>query len=218
MRSPHFAALLSLGILPALAAAQGQPILQGDSASMCLIMMDANFNSLSVNSLGDRNVLRGGLFDDIGASRNGVGHIQATWNVDNQATQTVITAILRTTDGGQFMPPSAQINGQPAVFWTWHFGLSNPVDFQPWVTSVTLNSAHVFVSSDEGQTFSGSVDMTNNLPHSFLPGRDPGLTLASIGDGTNFIMMEYDVTAVPAPGGIAAIAGGALLSLRRRRR
>lgn len=219
MRSHLFAAILSLGVLPALAAGQAPIIAQSDSASMSLIMMDANSNALAVNTLGDHNVARGTLFEDIGASRNGGGDIQAIWNVSTQSTQTVITAILRTADGSQFMPLSAQIEGRPAIFWTWHFGMSDPVDFQPWVTGVTLNSAHVFFSSDQGQTFSGSVDMTSNLPSNWLPGRDPGLTLASIGDGTNFMMMQYNVTvsAVPAPAGIAALAGGSLLALRRRR-
>jgi hypothetical protein len=220
MRS-HLLALLSLTALPALAAATGGPppiVVPGDSASMSLIMMDANSNGLAFNMMGDHSVLRGNSFTDIGQSLNGGGNIQSTWNESNQGIQTIITAIFRTANGSQFMPMGSNIEGQPAVFWTWHFGVSDAVNFQPWVTSVTLNSAHVFFSADQGQTYSGSVDMTSNLPHNWMTGRDPGLSLASIGDGTNFIMMQYNVTAVPAPAGLAAIAGGSLLALRRRRR
>src|SRR5262249_51640732 len=154
-------AILSLAALPALAAAQGYDgrtggpppiVVQGDSASMSLIMMDASLNSVSVNTMGECSVPRGNAFHDLGVSLNGGGNIQAIWDQNAQGAQTIITAIFRTADGSQFMPMSARVGGQPAVFWTWHFGVVDPVDFQPWVTSVTLNSAHVFFSSDEGQS------------------------------------------------------------------
>jgi hypothetical protein len=217
-------AILSLAALPTIAAATGGPppiVLQGDTASMSLIMMDASLNSVSVNTMGDISVPRGNAFNDLGVSLNGGGNIQAIWDQNASGTQTIITAIFRTADGSQFMPMTAHVGQEPAVFWTWHFGVVDPVNFQPWVTSVTLNSAHVFFSADSGQTFSGSVDMTSNLPSNWMPGRDNGLTVSSIGDGTNFIMMQYNVGftgTVPAPGGVATIALGSLLALRRRRR
>lgn len=224
MRSHLPFAILSLAALPALALATGGPapiVVQGDTASMSLIMMNSDLNSLAFNTMGDVSVPRGSAFFDLGASLNGGGNIQGIWNEAAQGQQTVVTAIFRTADGSQFMPPTARVQGQPAIFWTWHFGVTDPVNFQPWVTSVTLNSAHVFFSADGGQTFSGSVDMTSNLPSNWMPGVDPGLTVSSIGDGTNFIMMQYNLTAggsVPAPAGVAVIAGGSLLALRRRRR
>jgi hypothetical protein len=238
--SQLLAGMLGLGALTGLAAADytaftlegmgnggysgrtGGPtpgVIPGDVASMSLIMMDGGANPESVNALGDGLILRGsGQYSDLGANRNGGGHVQAIWDEVLQGNATSIIAIFKTSDGSQFLPASSEVNGQPAQFWTWRFGMTDPVNFQPSVTGVTLNSAHVYFSNDGGQSFTGSTDITSNLSTNWNPGRDPGLSMASIGDGTNFLMLEYQITVVPAPAGMAALAGGSLLALRRRRR
>jgi hypothetical protein len=221
MRSTHLFAGIFVATLPALALATGGPapaVVPGDTASMSLIMMDSGADSRPMNAGGDFIVQRSSNFLDIGQNFNTAGHIQALWNEVAQGSQLSIMAIFRTSDGSQFMPQGSTIQGgQPAVFWTWHLGVTDPINFQSWVTSVHVDSAHVFFSADSGQTFTGSVDFTNILPQNWDPGVDQGLTLSSIGDGTNYMLLDYQITAVPAPAGLGALAAGSLLAFRRRR-
>jgi hypothetical protein len=192
-------------------------VVQGDSASMSLVMIDANDNSVTVNMGGEFSVTRGPTFTNIGANRNGGGNLLASWDEVIQGSNVFINAVIRTSDGSMFMPPTATVNGQPAFFWTWHFGTANPVNFQPWVTSVNLMSARIFFSDNGGASFN-SFSNISGLGGSFLQGRDNGNYLASIGDGTNYIMLQYQIQPVPAPAGVGAVMGGVLLLARRRRR
>jgi hypothetical protein len=193
-------------------------VVAGDIASMCMVMMDGSGHATSINASGECNVQRGSTFTDLGQSRNGNGHILATWDEVVSGNLVYVNAIYKTSDGSQFMPVTAMVNGQPAYFWTWRMGMQDPVNFQPFVTSVTLNAARVYFSDTGGQSFTSSTDITSNLNTNWNPGRDPGLTLASIGDGTNFMLLSYQITVVPAPAGLGAMAGASLLALRRRRR
>lgn len=192
-------------------------VMQGDTASMSLVMIDANDNSVTVNMGGEFSVGRGPVFTSIGANRNGGGNILASWDEVIQGSNVYINAVFRTSDGSMFMPPTATVNGQPAFFWTWHFGSANPVSYQPWVTSVNLLSARIFFSDNSGQSFNSFSNIAG-LGGSFLSGQDNGNYLASIGDGTNYIMLQYQIQPVPAPAGVGAVLGGALLLARRRRR
>jgi hypothetical protein len=85
------------------------------------------------------------------------------------------------------------------------------------MTAVNLLSARIFFSDNGGQSFN-SFNNIAGLGGSFLPGRDNGNYLATIGDGTNYIMLQYQIQPVPAPAGLAAVVGGAMLIARRRRR
>jgi hypothetical protein len=219
MRSPLFAAILGISALPALALATPvRGVMTGDSASMSLVMMSGGSTTpQSVNLLGDGLIVRGNIFTDLGANRNGGGHIQALWEETVGGDQVYITAIFRTSDGSQFMPATAQVNGQPATFWTWHLGLADPINFQNWVTNVSVTSAHAFFSADGGQSFTSSMDIASILPNNWNPGSDHGIQLSTIGDGTNFLMLQYGIHVIPAPTGLGAMAGAGLLALRRRR-
>jgi hypothetical protein len=217
MRTHIIAAILGIGTLPALAVAT-PGVVPGDSATMSLVMMTSGGSTpQSVNMLGEGAITRGNTFTDLGANRNGGGHIQASWDEVVSAGQVYITAIFRTNDGTQFMPFDAQVNGQPATFWTWHLGMQDPINFQNWVTNVTVNSAHVYFSDNSGQSFTNTIDITSNFSGNWNPGHDQGVQLSTIGDGTNYLMLQYQINVVPAPAGLGALAGAGLLALRRRR-
>jgi hypothetical protein len=188
-----------------------------ESASMCLLMVDAMDRSTSVNMGGHVVVPRGSSFADLGANRNGGGSIQGSWDEVISGTNRFINVIFRTTDGSQFMPPTASVNGSPAFFWKWQFGTTDVVGYQPWVQSVGLTSARIYFSANGGQSFSGFSNIAG-LNGTFMSGRDNGNYLANIGDGTNYILMQYQINPVPAPAGAAALGGAALLLGRRRRR
>jgi hypothetical protein len=220
MRSHVIAAILGIGTLPMLAAATPiQGVMPGDSATMSLVMMTSGTASpQAINMLGEGQIIRGNTFTDLGANRNGGGHIQASWDEVVSGGQVYITAIFRTSDGSQFMPATAQINGEPAIFWTWHLGMQDPINFQNWVTNVTVNSAHVSLSDSGGQSFTSTIDFSSNFTQNWNPGHDQGIELAMIGDGTNYMMLQYGISVIPAPAGLGALAGAGLLALRRRRR
>lgn len=228
LRSILIATGMAISALPALAEITPYPVggyqprvtngavLASDAASMTLVMVDANDQSVSVNMGGNVNVTRGSTFTSLGNNRNGGGQILGSWDEVIQGNDIYINAIFRTSDGSMFMPPTATVNGSPAFFWKWQFGSTNPVNYQPWVTSVGLTSARIYFSDNGGQSFS-SFSNISGLNGSFMSGRDNGNYLATIGDGTNYILLQYRITPVPAPAGIAALGGAALLITRRRR-
>ena len=182
-------------------------VMPNDTASMSLWMIDASDNSVSINMGGEFSVTRGPVFTNIGTNRNGGGQIQASWDEVVQGNNVFINVIFRTSDGSMFMPPTATVNGQPAFFWTWHFGVADPVNYQPWVDSVNLLSARIFFSDNGGQSFN-SFSNISGLGSSFMSGMDGGNYLASIGDGTNYIMLQYQIQPVPAPAGVGAVTPG----------
>ncbi|HYE61563.1 MAG TPA: hypothetical protein VD997_06180 [Phycisphaerales bacterium] len=228
IRSIIIAAGLALAAAPTLAGitpyeggygprAASRAVLAGDAASMSLVMIDANDNSIAVNMGGHVNVTRGASFTSLGNNRNGGGQILGSWDEVVQGNDLYINAIFKTSDGSMFMPPTATVNGSPAFFWKWQFGTTEAVNYMPWVESVGLTSARIFFSDNGGQSFS-SFSNISGLNGSFMAGRDNGNYLATIGDGTNYILLQYRITPVPAPAGAAALAGAALLATRRRRR
>jgi hypothetical protein len=194
-----------------------RPTIVNDQASMSLLMIDANSNSVAINTGGEVNVQRGPTFTNIGTNRNGGGAIMASWDEVQQGNNVFINAVFKTSDGSMFMPPNALVNGQPAFFWSWHFGTANQVNYYPWIDSVSLLSARIFFSDNGGQSFNSFSNIAG-LGNSFMNGRDNGNYLATIGDGTNYIMLQYQINAIPAPAGLAALAGGAMILGRRRRR
>ena len=50
------------------------------------------------------------------------------------------------------------------------------------------------------------------------PGSDPGQLMTAIGDGTNFVLLQYEVTYVPGAGSAALLGAGLLSMFGRRRR
>jgi hypothetical protein len=188
-----------------------------DTASMSLMMFDSQDRSASVNMGGEFSVTRGPSFTNIGANRNGGGNVLSSWDEVVQGSTVYVNAMFKTSDGSMFMPATARVNGSPAFFWTWHFGVTDPVNYQPWVTQVQLLSARIYFSDNGGASFN-SFSNISGLGGSFLTGRDSGNYLASIGDGTNFILLQYQISVVPAPAGLGVLAGAGLMAARRRRR
>jgi hypothetical protein len=194
-------------------------VVANDIASIGLKMYDGANNAVSVNLNGEVSVPRGPSFTNIGANRNGGGQIQASWDEVVQNNVVYINTIIRSSDGAQFMPPTAMVNGQAAFFWNWRFGMSNNVDFYNYVTNVTVVSARAYFSDNGGLSFFGFNNIAGGLNSSnWNPGCDPGQLLASIGDGTNFVFLQYQILIVPAPAGAGALAAFGLFAARRRRR
>jgi hypothetical protein len=191
-------------------------VMPGDTASISLMMIDAQDHSVHVNMGGEVAMARGMSPTSIGANRNGGGNILASWDEVVQGNSVFINAVIRSSDGSMLMPPTAQVNGQPAFFWTWHLGTTDPINYMNWVTQVELLSARIYFSSNGGASFSGFSNISGLGP-SFMGGRDNGNYLASIGDGTNFILMQYQINIIPAPAGFGLLAGAGLLVARRRR-
>jgi hypothetical protein len=219
MISKYVAAMIGLaGFAAGAQAVVVGGVMPGDHASMCMTMQDSAHHQTELNMTGDCSVQRGSSYMDLGANRNGGSHLLGSWDEHVTGNSVYINAIFKTADGSMFMPITSSVNGQPAYYWSWNFGTNDPVDYQPWVTGVTLQAAHIYFSDNGGQSFIGAVDMFPALGPNFDPGRDPGMLLTSIGDGTNFVLLQYQIQVAPAPGGLAAMAGASMLALRRRRR
>lgn len=195
----------------------GRPgVVPGDAASMCIMMVDDNDHSMAANTGGEVPVIRGSAFTDLGANRNGGGHILGSWDEVILGDNVYVNAIFKTADGSMLIPPTSNLNGVPTYFWSWHFGMGYAVTFMPGVTQVDLLGARAYFSDNGGQSFTGFADISAGHNGSFLNGRDPGQYLATVGDGTNYMMLQYQIRVVPAPAALAAFGGLTLLARRRR--
>lgn len=196
-----------------------RPVLPNDTVSIGLAMLDGALNRVAINNpasgLATPSVMRGSTFTDIGANRNGTGRILASWDEVVSGNDLFIRAVIRTSNNQPFMPASATVNGQPAFFWTWSFGTTDRVSFYDTITEVTVTSARVLFSADGGASFAGGSPIPG-LGGAW-GGVDQGDLLAVTGDNTNFMLLEYKIVAVPAPGGMLALAGVGLFAARRRR-
>jgi hypothetical protein len=189
----------------------------GDSATMCLVMMDSQGHVQAVNSTAECDVTRGNTFTDLGSNSNGGGDLLGAWEEVVQGNSLYVNAVFKTSDGSQFMPITSKVNGQSAYFWSWHMGLNDPVNFQNFVTAVPLITGRVAFSSDGGQTFTNTSSITTNLSSDWDPGRDPGVLMTNIGDGTNYMLLQYQIQVVPTPAALATLGLGGLFMGRRRR-
>lgn len=200
----------------------GQPlrgVMANDTASFRLQMTDTNGATVNLNSGGQFNVARGPTFTDIGANRNGTSRVVATWDEVIANNRTYVMVLVRLTDiNDSFMPPNANNGGVPAFSWRWNFGTANPVNFQSWVTQVNMQSAVVSFSNDLGASYSnGSTVFTSSLPPTWNPGSDPGLDIPIFGDGTNALLLSYEIEVIPAPASFGLLSAAGLFALRRRR-
>jgi hypothetical protein len=195
-------------------------VLPGDQMSMRLRMHDLNGGVVSINGGGEVLVTRGPNLTDLGINRNGPSRVMASWDSIVTGGRAYIIAFFRLTNiNDQFMPPGANNNGVPAFAWAWSLGMTDPINWSPFVTSVRIRQALAFFSNDLGTTYTvGSFDFTGNLPSGeWVPARDPGLLMPNIGDGTNAILLSYELDIVPTPGVAAALACAGVFALRRRR-
>ncbi len=194
-------------------------VVPSDRISIGLTKRDAFGNSAAINSQGTPLVTRGGTFTNIGTNTNGTGQVQASWDEVGSSSRTFVNVVVKTSNGEQFMPVTSRVGANPAFFWSWSMGVADPVNYESYVTSVQLVSAYIWFSADGGQSFFSRTNITSTLPQSFLPGRDPGQLLTSIGDGTNYILLQYETNVtIPAPVTLTPLAGAGLALLGRRRR
>jgi len=197
-----------------------------DRVSVTLLTYDAPLsNSVSVNSLGNVRVQRSIGTVDGGANRNGTGRITFSWDETVSGTRTFIRAIIRSSNNEPFFPanstvPTAGGGTVPAAFWTWNFGTIDPVNYQTNVTGVRLVRSSISLSADNGQSYSSTMTTTSGISNAadWRPGSDPGQLMTAIGDGTNFVLLQYEVTYVPGAGSAALLGAGLLSMFGRRRR
>ncbi len=193
-------------------------VMTNDTLSMALNMTAISGAQAFLNGGGQFIVSRGPGFTDIGAHRGTGARVQASWDEVVSGGQTFISVIYKTSTGGHLVPNTSNIDGSGINTWNWSVGVLDPIHFQEGVSSVQLVSARAFFSRNAGTSFFGNINILPNLPGDFNPGLDSGLPLLSAGDGTNYVLIRYqiDVT-IPAPASGVALASGLVLLTRRRR-
>jgi hypothetical protein len=196
-----------------------------DRASMAILMYDADLNFTTVNTTGEVNITRGSTPTPSGFNRNGQGLILFAWDEVVSGSRTIIRATMRTSNGEALVPATAQVVRPgaitaPAVYWSWRFGMIDPVNFRADITSTQLRRASISFSSDGGASYFQTTTHTNTITHrnDWRPGFDDGELLTTVGDGTNFVLLQYEVSYVPSPGAAAILGAGVLTIARRRRR
>ena len=206
------------GYLPRVNPLRG--VMPNDRVSVTITMYDSIFNSVTVNSLGDWRCLRGNSLVDGGTNRNGTGRVQFSWDETVSGTRTFIRATIRTSNAEPLLPLTATVGNNPAAYWSWRFGSTDPVNFQTNITQVTLLRSSISLSSDNGQSYFSTMTTTSGIPNAtnWNPGADPGQLMTNFGDGTNFVLLQYEVAYVPPPGSAVLVAAGLATIASRRRR
>lgn len=200
-------------------------VMPNDRVSMTLITYDAQLNSVNVNSLGELRVTRSVGTVNGGANRNGTGNVTFSWDETVSGSRTYIRAMIRTSNNEPFFPATSTVplpggGTSPAVYWSWHFGTIDPVNYQSNITNARLVRSSISFSSDGGQSYSGTMNTTSSIDNApdWRPGSDPGQLMTSVGDGTNMILLQYEVTYVPGAGSTALVGLGCATMFGRRRR
>jgi len=197
-----------------------------DRVSMTLTLYDAQLNSTTVNTSGDFRVQRSVGAVDGGANRNGTGRVLFTWDEVVSGTRTYVRATIQSSNREALMPATSTIplpggGTSQAAFWSWHFGTIDPVNYQSYITGVNLVRSSISMSSDGGQSYFSTLTTTSSISNAadWRPGADPGQLMTTLGDGTNFVLLQYEVTYVPSTGSVALFGAGltAILGQRRRR-
>lgn len=187
----------------------GGSVKAGDKASMSLTMPSGQY----INQDGDKAVERGGAPVSIGKNRNGVGNILAAWDEINTGSGRYIQALWQTDNGEDILPL-----GAPSFFWGWKFGMSDPVEFLPFVTNVEVKTATLALSRDSGASFFTLFSIKGGISNpASWDGKDPGIFQSSAGNGINLVLALYEIDPVPAPAALS-VFGLAGLAVGRRRR
>lgn len=187
----------------------GGSVKPGDQASMSLTMPGGLF----INEDGDKKVTRGGAPVSIGRNRNGLGNILAAWDEFTSSGGRFIQAIWQTDNGEDILPL-----GSPSFFWGWQFGVTDRVEFNPFVTNVEVVTATLALSRDSGASFFTLFSIKGGVPDpSDWAGFDPGIFQSSAGNGINLVLARYEINPVPAPAALSTMGLAGLFATRRRR-
>lgn len=200
---------------PQIAHSGGAITRSNETVSMALTKQGTNGTAF-VNSQGQKLVTRG-VATNLGTTSG--GHtVEGIWDEFFDGNMHRIQAIWRTTNGGDLLPFNDTANGSSALFLSWNFGVTDPVDFHPfWAPQIVLESATLIVSDDGGNSFLDQRDVLASLESAPWNGRDAGLPLASLrGLGVNWILAEYTFN-IPAPSSALCLASLGLALGRRRR-
>lgn len=187
----------------------GGSVKPGDEASMSLTMPGGQF----INQDGDKKVARSAAPVSIGKNRNGVGNILAAWDEIDTGSGRFIQALWQTDNAEDILPL-----GAPSFFWGWQFGMSDAVEFNPFVTNVEVKSATLALSRDSGASFFTLFSIKGGLSNPLSwDGKDPGIFQSSAGNGINLILAMYEIEPVPAPAALSLLGLAGLTAARRRR-
>jgi len=199
-----------------------------DRVTMSLLMYDSNLNFIPVNTGGQTLVTRGGTTTDGGFNRNSIqtpqGRVNLYWDEIVTSGRTFIRATMSSSNGETLVPetsliPQASGGALPAVYWSWNFGSIDPINYLQSIVNVSMVRSSISFSNDGGQSFFSTINHTNTIPTrgNWNPGFDNGQLLNSVGDGTNHILLSYEVQYVPNAGSVALLGAGLLTMSRRRR-
>lgn len=187
----------------------GGSVKPGDNASMSLTMP----GGLYINQDGDVPVERGGSPVSIGRNVNGVGLILAAWDEIVTESGRFVQALWQTDNGEDILPL-----GAPSFFWGWKFGMTDPVEFLPFVTNVEVKTATLALSRDSGASFFTLFSIKGGLPNpASWDGKDPGIFQSSAGNGINLVLAMYEIDPVPGPAALSVFGLAGLAATRRRR-
>lgn len=190
-----------------------------DVASMSIQMTALNGAQANMNGGGQVLVTRGLAFTDIGIHRSSPARVLASWDEVVSAGRTFISVIFKTDNGSHLVPVTSNIDGVGIFSWNWDFGTVDPVDYSPGVSAVSLLSARAYFSRNGGTSFFANTNIAPGLPSSFMPGVDSGTPLLTAGDGTNYVLIRYEIdVTIPTPAtAFALVSGISMIGLRRRR-
>jgi hypothetical protein len=195
-------------------------VVAGDAASLSLKVYGAAPSAQAfVNLPGDVSVVRGPAFTSLGTPPAAYGNytLQGRWDEFISPTTNSVKVVWKTSNGQPFVPPGATVLGQPVASLEWRLGVTNPVSFQAWVTTVDLTRAFLGVSSNGGSSLT-THDITAGVPDPWN-GTACGVAMP-IGTFANANYIEAMFVYMPIPGPAASgalLAGAGLYAARRRR-
>jgi hypothetical protein len=229
-----FTCALTVGILAPFAAAQdygdrdSTDFLRDNAAVDASIVGFAGGEWRTLNTDAGRFVKRSSfdnpMFVEVGeidVETNGeTDMVEAAWWDLQVPTGVYIQFVMRTQNGGEFVPFGSTKDGDTVQAYSYEMGGNGDgIDFRNWVTDVIWEELTISYSYDGGQTvFTDPTisDPINGGDWSY--GTDSlHLGLAFPGDGVNWIQASYKIELIPAPASAMALLGAGAFAFRRRR-